>query len=373
MKRIVKIVLGVFLMTAIISQPVFAASDCKDSFQTSAESNSVNEENNIHSESDEIQTLAIGETYKAENGIEIILNSFSISEENGYYKYTIDYTLKNNIENSELSPGLFKLFYTDGTSEPQYGIFNNLFYGDVENRTYTWKVKNNKTALILEFEATTEDLGLDGIFFRETPSSNCLHWAPPTLNNQTPQPTSIPINTAEPTTEPTAEPTLEPTATPTAEPTETPAATATPDSGTETSEVAGISMYRLYNPNSGEHFYTSNEKEKNNLVSLGWKYEGIGWTAPSKSNTPVYRLYNKNGGEHHYTMSANEKDNLVKAGWSYEGVGWYSDDNKTVPLYRQYNPNAYANNHNYSTSKEENDWLVSLGWKAEGIGWYGIE
>ena len=133
-----------------------------------------------------------------------------------------------------------------------------------------------------------------------------------------------------------------------------------------------ISMYRLYNPNSGEHFYTSNESEKNNLVSLGWKYEGIGWTAPSKSNTPVYRLYNKNGGEHHYTMSANEKDTLVKAGWKYEGIGWYSDDNKSVPLYRQYNPNAFANNHNYSTSKKENDWLVSLGWKAEGIGWYGI-
>ena len=158
----------------------------------------------------------------------------------------------------------------------------------------------------------------------------------------------------------------------TSSPTSEPESTATPDGGTETDKVTGISMYRLYNPNSGEHFYTSNESEKNNLVSLGWKYEGIGWTAPSTSNTPVYRLYNKNGGEHHYTMSKSEKDNLVKAGWSYEGIGWYSDDNKSVPLYRQYNPNAFANNHNYSTSKKENDWLVSLGWKAEGIGWYGI-
>ena len=29
-------------------------------------------------------------------------------------------------------------------------------------------------------------------------------------------------------------------------------------------------MHRLYNPNSGEHFYTEDTNEKNWLVSLGW-------------------------------------------------------------------------------------------------------
>ena len=137
--------------------------------------------------------------------------------------------------------------------------------------------------------------------------------------------------------------------------------------------VKKISMYRLYNPNSGEHFYTKDMAEKNHLVSLGWKYEGIGWTAPSYSNTPVYRLYNPNAGEHHYTLDKKEKNNLVKVGWNYEGIGWYSDDAKGVPLYRQYNPNAFACNHNYTKSKVENDRLVSLGWKYEGIGWYGVK
>ena len=56
-------------------------------------------------------------------------------------------------------------------------------------------------------------------------------------------------------------------------------------------------MYRVYNPNSGEHFYTSNKVEKDHLVSLGWRYEGIGWQAPTVSNYPVYRLYNAYGGE----------------------------------------------------------------------------
>ncbi len=137
-------------------------------------------------------------------------------------------------------------------------------------------------------------------------------------------------------------------------------------------EMDLIAMHRLYNPNSGEHFYTGDVSEKNHLSSVGWKYEGIGWNAPKQSSIPVYRLYNPNAGDHHYTLDASEKDHLVKVGWKYEGIGWYSDESQGVPLYRQYNPNAKTGTHNYTTSKEENDFLVSIGWKAEGIGWYGV-
>ena len=134
-------------------------------------------------------------------------------------------------------------------------------------------------------------------------------------------------------------------------------------------------MYRLYNPNSGEHFYTANVGEKNHLANIGWIYEGIGWNAPKTSDYPVYRLYNGNGGEHHYTMNKAEKDMLVRAGWKYEGIGWYSADPKdssNIPLLREYNPNAFANNHNYTTDKGEHKWLISLGWKDEGKAWYAL-
>lgn len=135
---------------------------------------------------------------------------------------------------------------------------------------------------------------------------------------------------------------------------------------------AGISMHRLYNPNSGEHFYTASTDERDHLVGVGWRYEGTGWTAPASSNTAVYRLYNPNAGDHHYTTSEAERDALIKAGWNYEGIGWFSDDAREVPLLRQYNPNAQAGSHNFTTSRTENDHLVSLGWRAEGIGWYGM-
>lgn len=131
----------------------------------------------------------------------------------------------------------------------------------------------------------------------------------------------------------------------------------------------GNEMYRLYNPNSGEHFYTANINERNHLVGLHWNYEGIGWVAP-KSGKPVYRLYNPNAGDHHYTADIRERNMLTQKGWRYEGVGWQSGG--SVPLYRQYNPNAKSGSHNYTTSKSENDLLVRIGWKAEGIAWYAV-
>ena len=86
----------------------------------------------------------------------------------------------------------------------------------------------------------------------------------------------------------------------------------------------------------------------------------------------MFRLYNPNSGEHFYTASVVERDHLISVGWNDEGIGWYSDDAQAVPLYRQYNPNAIAGSHNYTTSTVERDHLISVGWNDEGIGWYGM-
>lgn len=140
----------------------------------------------------------------------------------------------------------------------------------------------------------------------------------------------------------------------------------------EAEKVSTIPMYRLYNPNSGEHFYTASEGERDYLDEIGWNYEGIGWNAPAEGS-PVYRLYNPNAGDHHYTLSTVERDSLVALGWNYEGIGWYSADESGIPVYRQYNPNAKAGAHNFTTSKQENDYLDEIGWNAEGIAWYAAK
>ena len=87
---------------------------------------------------------------------------------------------------------------------------------------------------------------------------------------------------------------------------------------------------------------------------------------------PVYRLYNPNAGDHHYTMDVNERDILQSYGWKYESINFYSDEYQTVPLYRQYNPNAISGAHNYTIDQHENDYLVSVGWKPEKIAWYAL-
>ncbi len=141
----------------------------------------------------------------------------------------------------------------------------------------------------------------------------------------------------------------------------------TPVQPTVTTQV----MYRLYNPNSGEHFYTADANEKDHLAWIGWKYEGIGWNAPVNGK-PVYRMYNPNAGDHHYTTDSSERDSLIWVGWNYEGIGWYSYETPQVPLYRLYNPNATgAGSHHYTTDASERDNLARIGWRNEGIGWYG--
>lgn len=144
-------------------------------------------------------------------------------------------------------------------------------------------------------------------------------------------------------------------------------------------------LNRLYNPNSGEHFYTKDLEEKDVLVDLGWHDEGIGWTSPVDSTVPVFRLYNPNAGDHHYTKSSKERDVLVSVGWKYEGIGWYSFEGTSevnptgvtpdpIPVYREYNPNAKAAGaHNYTTNEAENDFLVSVGWLEEGIAWNAMK
>jgi|GEM_PF-982098 len=129
-------------------------------------------------------------------------------------------------------------------------------------------------------------------------------------------------------------------------------------------------IFRLYNPNSGEHFYTGVEDEGQNLEDAGWTVEGFGWIAPV-TGVPVFRLYNPNAGDHHYTVDTNERDFLKTKGWNYEGIAFYSDGD--IPVYRAYNPNATgAGAHNYTTDKNEQANLVSKGWKDEGISFYGL-
>ncbi len=138
-----------------------------------------------------------------------------------------------------------------------------------------------------------------------------------------------------------------------------------------------VPVYRLYNPNSGEHLFTTNENECDSLDKNGWDYETIAWYAPSTGD-PVFRLYNPNHplGDHHYTSSEEERDNLIKQGWKLDATAFNTvaeGELLGAPVYSLYNPNAYdlgMATHHLTLSEEEADGLELLGWTNEGPKFY---
>ena len=127
-------------------------------------------------------------------------------------------------------------------------------------------------------------------------------------------------------------------------------------------------VYRVYNPNSGEHLHTLNGGEKDHLMSLGWVYEGISMQIDG-SGSNLYRAYNPNSGEHFYTKDSKEIDKIKRAGWRYEGVAW-KVPNGGKNVYRLFNPNARdAGSHHYTLLESEKNDLVKRGWRYEGVSW----
>lgn len=120
----------------------------------------------------------LGTEYQEKNGLYVTLNSFTITEQEGYNSVRISYTVQNKTPDTKVLPGSFKLFFTDDTGEPQYGGFDYLFYGETDEREYEWKVLKTQDILVLEYNADDDDAGLEDAFFRDQPIDGALHWLP---------------------------------------------------------------------------------------------------------------------------------------------------------------------------------------------------
>ena len=124
-------------------------------------------------------------------------------------------------------------------------------------------------------------------------------------------------------------------------------------------------VLRLYNRWTGEHLYTTNRAEYDSLGRRGWSGEGVAWTAPGSSSSPVWRLYNRWSGDHLLTSSRKEYDALGRLGWNREGIGFYGGGNASV--WRLYNKWLKAGTHLLTTDKTEYDNLIKDGWSGEDV------
>ncbi|WP_205247413.1 hypothetical protein [Enterococcus cecorum] len=95
-----------------------------------------------------------------------------------------------------------------------------------------------------------------------------------------------------------------------------------------------VPVYDIYNSRTEMTLYTSNLYERDLLLSLNpknytiqpiWYVNAGFYGVPANQGIPVYRLYNPNSwrGTHHFTPIQAEKDMLVRLGWRYEGIGFY--------------------------------------------------
>jgi hypothetical protein len=114
---------------------------------------------------------SIGVGYRGDDNLTVTVNSFSKTETDGSYRYTFDYTLKNENSGTQIDEGTWKIFKSGGGGTPQYGSFGSLFYNGTRSRTYTFEVLKNLTHLYIAYHSD--------IFFADNPPANALVFAIP--------------------------------------------------------------------------------------------------------------------------------------------------------------------------------------------------
>ncbi len=138
------------------------------------------------------------------------------------------------------------------------------------------------------------------------------------------------------------------------------------ETGEEEEQEKQVPVYRLYNPKTTEHLFTTSLHETTVLYQQhGWNWEGIGWYAPEQGKA-VYRLFNKNLNQHIFTTDTHEKKVLsTQHGWTIDNNDkplFYSGGDLNV--YRLYLKSIGA--HHLTLDKNEYDKLPEYGWKQEG-------
>ena len=135
-------------------------------------------------------------------------------------------------------------------------------------------------------------------------------------------------------------------------------------------EVGDTDLYRVYNPNNGDHYFTTDTGEYKALVAMGWQAEGAPYKVVlnrvTKFGTPIYSAYNPNTGEHLLTEKG-EAEALAQVGWVNEGIKFYTVQNGSESVVRVYNPNTNGPAHLYTDASEANG-LAKIGWSIDNNG-----
>lgn len=142
-------------------------------------------------------------------------------------------------------------------------------------------------------------------------------------------------------------------------------------------------VYRFFNNNTGVHFYTGDETERDAVLELpnfsfeGASYESVDPLTGDPEPAPVYRFLNQDTGVHLYTISETERnfvdENLDN--FAFEGEAFFAyptEEEGTIPIYRFFNATTGA--HFYTPSAAERDSVEANlpDFTPEGIAYYTL-
>jgi hypothetical protein len=168
-------------------------------------------------------------------------------------------------------------------------------------------------------------------------------------------------------------------------PSSTTVATGTSTTPTAPQGTAGTTsglnaVYRFFDTNTGDHFYTTSAAEKQQILQTlpSYHYEGVAWATPDKGpgTEDVFRFYDTATRDHFFTDSAAERDQILKTlpSYHYEGVAFqaYADPSAAGSgadtLERFYNTTTHV--HHYAASAQEgyaiNHGSAGAGWVDDG-------
>jgi hypothetical protein len=141
---------------------------------------------------------------------------------------------------------------------------------------------------------------------------------------------------------------------------------------------SGYPVYRLYSGSTQIHKWVASISERNNLISQGYNYEGVAFTSispvrqevvPPAGQELVYRFRDMPGGDHFWTRDVYERDQMIRSGYHYEGVAIRAKQTwSTSAVYRLYSPELH--NHLYTTDAWEYNVLAGKGWSGEGVAFF---
>ena len=106
----------------------------------------------------------------ADDKLTVTMKSIVITEKVGSNLLTITYNQLNATADKKIDEGSFKLFFADGSSEPQYGGFNFFFPNDTRDRSHTWEFLKTKEPLVI---------GYNTGFFSAKYDTSKLNWVIP--------------------------------------------------------------------------------------------------------------------------------------------------------------------------------------------------